>query len=649
MLFILIHNFEVRYFTPIRDLTCFILNMIFTNQNTPRWIIFLIDIGVVFFSIILAYLLRFNFTVPEGDLLTLPKIVAFVVLVRAVSFLIARSYAGIIRYTSTGDTIRVFITTLSGSIIFGLVNIFNYFLVSQKFVIPFSIIIIDMIITSLAMIMFRMIVKIAFLEFQFPVRSRANVIIYGAGEAGITANRVLERDAGTKYKVLAFLDDNPTKIGKKLEGIDILSSDKLVNLLETNTIAHVILAIQHLDNNKKQEIVDKCLARKVKVLNVPPMIKWINGELSFKQIKKINIEQLLERSEIKLDEKRIRSDLNGKVILITGACGSIGSELVRQILNYSPKQLILLDQAETPLHYLENECYDLAPPVETEFIIVDICNEDRMERIFQHFKPEFVFHAAAYKHVPMMENNPAEAIVNNIQGTKIIADLSSKHHVKKFIMISTDKAVNPTSVMGASKRIAEIYIQALNQNNNTKFITTRFGNVLGSNGSVIPLFRGQIEKGGPVTITHPEITRFFMTIPEACRLVLEAAAIGKGREIFLFNMGKSVKIVDLAKKMIGLSGLTLGKDIQIKFTGLRPGEKLYEELLNKEENSLPTYNPMILIAKVREYSLEEVSGQVSDLIGMVKTHTNFEMVKKMKEIVPEYKSQNSIYEKLDQD
>jgi FlaA1/EpsC-like NDP-sugar epimerase len=621
--------------------------MIFTRQNSPRWLIFLIDISIVIFSVLFAYMLRFNFSIPDVEVKPLPGILAYIIIVRALSFLLARSYAGIIRYTNIADTLRIFFMIFLGSIVFGLTNLVTFFLIDQKFFIPYSIIIIDLLLTSMMMIMFRIIVKIAFQEFQHPERAKANVIIYGAGETGIMAKRALDRDAGTKYTVIAFLDDDPAKVGKKLEGVDIMSSDKIDNLLETNTIAHLILGVLNIDPSRKQDLAEKCMAHSVKILNIPPMTKWINGELSFKQIKKINIEELLERSEIKLDEQRISNDLQGKVILISGACGSIGSELVRQIIRYAPKQLILLDQAETPLHYLENECAEILPKVDSEFIIVDICNETRMEKIFAHFHPDIVFHAAAYKHVPMMENNPAEAIVNNVLGTKIMADLSLQHGARKFIMISTDKAVNPTSVMGASKRIAEIYVQALNQKKSTRFITTRFGNVLGSNGSVIPLFKSQIEKGIPLTVTHPDITRFFMTIPEACQLVLEASVIGKDGEIFIFNMGNSVKIVDLAKKMIKLSGLTLGRDIQIKFTGLRPGEKLYEELLNKEENTLPTHHPMILIAKVKEYCLDAVTKDITDLILMVKTQSNFDIVKKMKEIVPEYKSQNSVYEQLD--
>ncbi len=621
--------------------------MLFSIQNTPRWLIFFIDITIVGISVLLAYGLRFNFSIPPLDLKQMPLALGYIVIIRAGSFLIARSYAGIIRYTSTSDTLRVVATILCGSIIFGLTNIFTYYFIFDRFLIPFSIIIIDMLTTTFGMVMFRMIVKIAYLEFQHPVRSKMNVIIYGAGEEGITAKRVLEQDSGTKYKVVAFLDDSASKVGKKLEGIDIMNPDRIDSLLESNSIEQFILAKQQIEPGKKQELIDKCLAYDVKVMNVPPMIRWINGELSFNQFKKINIEDLLERAEIKLDNHMISQEIAGKVVLISGASGSIGSEIVLQVAKFLPGKLILIDQAETPLHYQELEFLEKFPGISAEFIIVDICNKSRMESIFSTFHPEIVYHAAAYKHVPTMENNPSEAISTNVNGTKIIADLSLQYGVEKFIMISTDKAVNPTSVMGASKRIAEIYTQSLNQSGRTRFITTRFGNVLGSNGSVIPLFRSQIEKGGPITITHPEITRFFMTIPEACQLVLEAGAIGKGGEIFIFDMGASVKIVDLAKKMIRLSGLTLGKDIQIKYIGLRPGEKLYEELLNKEENTIPTHHPLILTAKVREYNLDEATKEIVSLINMPGKSNNLDIVRKMKEIVPEYKSRNSIFEQLD--
>jgi FlaA1/EpsC-like NDP-sugar epimerase len=380
---------------------------------------------------------------------------------------------------------------------------------------------------------------------------------------------------------------------------------------------------------------------------VPPAKKWINGELSFNQLRSVNIEDLLEREPIKLDNDLISAQLNNKIILITGAAGSIGSELSRQCLKYNPKKIILLDQAESPLHEVELEFGDKYAKDKFETVIGDVRNLDRMRNVFRTFKPEIVFHAAAYKHVPMMENNPSESILNNILGTKNTADLSVEYNVQKFVFVSTDKAVNPTNVMGASKRIAEIYIQSLGKKSSVKFITTRFGNVLGSNGSVIPRFKRQIEIGGPITITDPEITRYFMTIPEACQLVLEAGSMGKGGEIFVFDMGKSVKIVDLARKMIKLSGLEEGKDIKIVYTGLRPGEKLFEELLADSENTLPTHHSQILIGKVREYQYDEVSKVINELIELFDTQNNTKIVQCMKELVPEFKSNNSVFEKLD--
>ncbi|MCX6247302.1 MAG: nucleoside-diphosphate sugar epimerase/dehydratase [Bacteroidetes bacterium] len=621
--------------------------MFFTRQNTPRWLIFLIDLLIVSFSVLLAYLLRFNFSIPVVELRPLPTVFACILIIRTGSFLIARSYAGIIRYTSTSDAFRVVVTVFSGSMVLALINLVTYFLVNKFFLFPFSIIIIDFLVTCMAMITFRMLVKIAYLELQRPERTLQNVIIYGAGEAGITAKSVLDRDASTRYKLIAFLDDDPGKIGKKLEGIGIVGPDKLNDLLKSHTISQVILAVQQFDTLRKQELVDLCLEHGVKVLTVPPMMEWINGELSFSQIKDIRIEDLLEREEIKLDDRQIRAELMGKTIVITGAAGSIGSELARQIMKFHPLKLLLIDQAETSMHQLELEFREHYADHYPRFILADIRNAIRMDNIFRDAKPDIVYHAAAYKHVPVMENNPSESILTNVNGTRILADLAVKYRIQKFIMVSTDKAVNPTSVMGASKRIAEIYTQSLNQDGEPRFITTRFGNVLGSSGSVIPIFRDQIEKGGPVTVTHPEITRYFMTIPEACALVLEAGSMGKGGEIFIFDMGKSVRITDLAKKMISLSGLTLGKDIQITFTGLRPGEKLYEELLNSKENTIPTHHPRILIAKVREYNAGKVSKQIDDLITAAVSGQDTEVVRAMKNMVPEFISQNSIFEQLD--
>ncbi|MFY8184634.1 MAG: polysaccharide biosynthesis protein, partial [Bacteroidia bacterium] len=391
--------------------------------------------------------------------------------------------------------------------------------------------------------------------------------------------RTLDRDAAVKYKVIGFVDDDEKKKGRSLEGTFIFPPSKLKELIKENEIDAVVISILNISQNRKNEIVDLCINLNVRVLAVPPVAKWINGELSFNQLKTINIESLLERDAIKLDIDLIKQQIETKVVLITGAAGSIGSEMARQIINYNPSKIILLDQAESPLYELEMELTEKFPNSSFEVVIGDIRNKERLANVFRTFKPHLVYHAAAYKHVPMMENNPSESILTNIFGTKNVADLAVEFGVQKFVMVSTDKAVNPTNVMGASKRIAEIYIQSLGKTAQTKFVTTRFGNVLGSNGSVIPRFKKQIEAGGPITITHPEITRFFMTIPEACQLVLEAGCLGKGGEIYVFDMGKSVKIVDLARKMIKLSGLQEGKDIEIIYTGLRPGEKLYEELL----------------------------------------------------------------------
>ncbi len=609
--------------------------------------IFTIDAGICLASLFLAFLLRFNFSIPPEEIRDFVFVFPILFIVRSSSFIITKTYSGIIRYTGTEDAKRIFLTISYGSVVLVVLNWARYYFIDESFILPFSVLIIDYLSTVFFMISLRIAVKVLYGELYNRTKEKSKVIIFGAGESGIITKRALDRDAGTKYKVVAFIDDNEKKENKEIEGVKIYSFEKLEEILTNNEVAHVIISVQNVPPLRKQLIIEKCLAHNVRVLNVPPVTNWINGELSFKQIKKINIDDLLEREPIKLDEKNVNKEIRGKVALVTGAAGSIGSELVRQISKFSPGLIILLDQAESPLYELDFELCTEGKKIKYEIVVGDIREEERMENLFRVFKPEIVFHAAAYKHVPLMEENPSESIRTNVMGTKIMADLSVKFGVKKFVMISTDKAVNPTSVMGATKRIAEIYAQSLGTESTTAFITTRFGNVLGSNGSVIPVFKKQIENGGPLTVTHPEVTRYFMTIPEACQLVLEAGAMGMGGEIFIFDMGKSVKIVDLAKKMIKLSRLELGKDIQIKFTGLRPGEKLYEELLNDKENTMQTHHPRIMVAKVRQYDFPSVSNKINDLIQLYQTQNNDLIVGKLKEIIPEYISRNSVFEKLD--
>jgi FlaA1/EpsC-like NDP-sugar epimerase len=621
------------------------LKMRLPKKNTPRWIIFIIDIGICIFSIFLAYLLRFNFRIPEIDMKDMPFVIGFIIIVRIISFILGKTYAGIIRYTSSEDAQRIFSVIFLGSTILGITDIITY-KTSGKIIIPTSIVIIDFIATVFLMVAARTLVKVLYYELKNPSRAKNKVIVYGAGESGVITLRTLDKDAGSKFKVVAFIDDDKKKKGKKIEGVKIHHTDELDELLTDMEITFIIISTAHLPASRKQKLVEKCLSYNTRVLNVPPISSWINGQLSFKQIKKIKIEDLLERDEIVLDKEKTYAQLYGKTILVTGAAGSIGSELVRQIIGFKPKKIVLLDQAESAIYDLVNELKEYDQTTFEE-VIADIRNQERMENVFNHFKPQIVYHAAAYKHVPLMEMNPSEAISTNVGGTKIVADLAVKYNADRFVLVSTDKAVNPTSVMGASKRAAEIYTQALGKNSKTKFITTRFGNVLGSNGSVIPLFKNQIEKGGPLTITHPEITRYFMTIPEACQLVLEAGCMGNGGEIFIFDMGESVKIVDLASKMIRLSGLTIGKDIEIVFTGLRPGEKLYEELLNNSENTIPTHNKQIMIAKVEPYELKQIEPEISKLIELFYTQDNVKIVSQLKAIVPEYLSNNSIFETLD--
>ncbi|MEX1189117.1 MAG: nucleoside-diphosphate sugar epimerase/dehydratase [Bacteroidia bacterium] len=620
--------------------------MPFTKHNTPVWIIFLGDMFLSFMAIWVAYLLRFNFNIPYAEVKTLPLIFSFVLVGRAISALVFQTHRGIVRFTNTKDVERIFISVAVVSSLFLLVNPVMFW-IKQIYLIPYSIIIIDGILCVFLMVTARFVIKAIIQELHTGKKEKFKVLIYGAGETGLLAKRAIERDAGAKYKVISYLDDNQQKVGKKVQGIFIRSASDLSEILINQNVKLLIIATETISPARKQHVIDICLSNNTRIYNVPPVKRWINGELSFKQIKKIDVKDLLEREPILLDTKLISENLFGRTVLVTGAAGSIGSELVRQILPFSPAKLVLVDQAESPLYELERELQDERNSVCIEVVIGDIRSKERMERVFNHFKPKVVFHAAAYKHVPLMESNPSEALLTNVHGTRVLADLACEFEVEKFVMVSTDKAVNPTNVMGASKRIAEIYVQSLGQVCNTKFITTRFGNVLGSNGSVIPIFKKQIERGGPVTVTHPDITRYFMTIPEACQLVLEAGTIGEGGEIFLFDMGQSIKIVDLVRKMIKLYGLTVGKDIEIIYTGLRPGEKLYEELLNDAENTIPTHHPQITKARIQEQDHELVKLLISDLISLFPSQDNDSIVKKMKALVPEYKSNNSVFEELD--
>lgn len=619
----------------------------FPKSYTPRWIVFLIDLFICAISISAAFLLRFNFDLPPIYYERLGFIIPYVLFFRSITFLVFKTYAGIIRYSGAKDTERIFIVAITGSVTFIVINVINYFFINGTFIIPFSIVIIDFLLTVFLMASFRLATKIVYQELYNPSKEKTDVIIYGAEQFGVITKRTLDRDAESKHKVVAFLDVENANLGKTLEGVTIYHPDYLPSLLEKNSVEKLIIAKENIEATEKQEIIELCLQHDIRVLSVPDINTWINGELSFNQIKEIKIEDLLERPPIVLDINKIKKKVLNKVVLVTGAAGSIGSEIVRQIIAFNPNKIVLFDQAESPLYDMELDLQEKFNFYNFEIVIGNVADEYRVKKLFEVYKPTIVYHAAAYKHVPMMENNPTEALRTNILGTKIIADISNEYNVEQFVMVSTDKAVNPTNVMGASKRIAEIYIQAFNQISNTNFITTRFGNVLGSNGSVILRFKKQIDKGGPVTVTHPDVTRYFMTIPEACQLVLEAGAISNGGEIFIFDMGKSVKIIDLAKKMIKLSGLSIGKDIQIKYTGLRPGEKLYEELLNDMENTIPTHHSKIMIAKVRHYDVKQVQEKFQDLITLQKDHDNMSIVRKMKEIVPEFKSQNSVYEELD--
>jgi FlaA1/EpsC-like NDP-sugar epimerase len=620
------------------------------RANTPRWVIVVMDQFLAFSALILAYLIRFDLeadvSLVQSEWLILSKSLWLFFLVKLVVFYLFKIHKGLVRYTSSVDLRRIFLAVLTTSFLYFSLGLIRFYFLDGYFLFPSSVLIMEFFLVLSFMIGIRFLVKLFYLESIKINQIEERILIYGAGVSGLITKRTIEKDARLSYKIVGFLDDNPKMNDTRLESVPIFHSSKLEKLIKEEGINTVIVAIQNPLEDNKKAIVDTCFELNVHLKKVPSPRSWINGEFSAKQIAKINIEDLLGRKQIVLDEHKISTELTGKTVLVTGAAGSIGAGMVRQLARYSIQQLILLDQAESPMYDLQHAIAEEFPNLNFDVVIGDIRSFERMERMFDYFKPNFVFHAAAYKHVPLMESNPSEAVLTNVKGTRNLVDLSQKYGVEKFVMVSTDKAVNPTNVMGASKRIAEIYAQAAHQTGTTKFITTRFGNVLGSNGSVIPLFQRQIENGGPITVTDERVTRYFMTISEACQLVLEAGIMGEGGEIFVFDMGKSVKIIDLAKKMIRLSGLELGKDVDIKITGLRPGEKLYEELLAEEESTIPTHHPKILRAKMREEDVTQLA-EIDLLIQLFETQRNNEIVAKMKQIVPEFISNNSAFEKLD--
>ncbi len=621
--------------------------MLIPQRNTPRWLILGLDLVICLVAYIAAYLVRFEFAPPVEELKLAKAFIPILLGVRLIGFLVGKTYAGIIRFTSSQDTVRIFTVLTAGTALFAILNLVKFVLVDGLFFIPYSILVIEYLITLFSMIVLRIAVKVVYVELKNPGKVSKRAIIYGAGESGLITKQAIDRDPRSKMEIIAFVDDNPHKQGKTLDGKSIYSREKLNDLLETEKVDEVIIAIPSLDAKMKADFIGKALQAGVHVSNIPPINQWIGGQLSARQIREIKIEELLGRETIELESAPVIHQVSDKCVLVTGAAGSIGSELVRQLLSCKAGKVIILDQAETPIFLLENELTALGFQGRFEVVMGDVCNMDRMRRMMTHFRPQIVYHAAAYKHVPLMEQNPSVAVLTNVHGTRVMADLADELGVERFVLISTDKAVNPTNVMGATKRVAEMYVQSKDKHSKTAYVTTRFGNVLGSNGSVIPTFKKQIEQGGPLTVTHPDVTRFFMTIPEAARLVLEAGAMSSGGEIFAFDMGESVKVIDLAKNMIRLSGLELGKDIEITFTGLRPGEKLFEEVLNSAEDTVSTHHPKILRAKVREYDFAEISQKVTELIALFDAQNNMEMVRLLKQLVPEYISRNSEYESLD--
>ena len=642
--------------------------LIFCERTYSRWLILLIDLFIVIGAYILSYLISDKFLFNKLFNLNFLILLATYCIICLIVFMIMKIHTGIIRYSNTEDIFRIFKTVMIINISFFalsklLLNNFNSITLTGLNII----VILNFFIAASLLIVLRVTVKSLFAYLKdLGSENSENVIIYGSDKKSILIKQAFEFSQEKRYQIIAFIDDYPDRINKNIEQIKVYPSTSIPLLKHKYGINKMVMMVDHLNEDGKKIALERCIELGIKVISVPPSTEWINGRLSLNQMRDLKIEDLLQRDPIILQKDNIFRELTGKRILITGAAGSIGSEIVRQLIKYHPESIILCDQAETPLHEIQLEIEDDFKNAPTKIFMANIQNAKRLRTLFITYHPQIVFHAAAYKHVPMMENNPCEAILTNVLGTKNLADISLEFKVEKFVMISTDKAVNPTNIMGASKRLAEMYIQSLNfhqarelpideiyqisdsKATNTKFITTRFGNVLGSNGSVIPRFKEQIQKGGPITITHPQITRYFMTIPESVQLVLEASAMGKGGEIYIFDMGIPIKIVDMALNMIRLAGLIPDKDIKIVYTGLRPGEKLFEELLNKEESVIPTHHSKIKISKVINSHFFYVNKMINELLEINEMEDHIEMVRKMKKIVPEFKSNNSIYNKLDE-
>lgn len=616
----------------------------YSQKYASKWLVFAIDVAIVSITFFIAYLIRFNFTL-SFDLKQFLVQIPLLLIISSFSFMYIGSFKSVIRHTGFVDVVNVFKSVVLMAVVCVLAVLVNRLtLLVPSFTIPISIIVMHSLFCFVALAGSRLIFKIVYNYLKCNLLSSKNILIYGAGESGIITYNALLSNTSNNFNIVSFIDDDIKKKGKLINGIKIYNLNEIdEKFIEKNSVDEIIIASQTIDPERLISLVDSI--KDIKIKKVPPIENWINGELNTSQIKQFQIEDLLGRAPIKINNPNLINEFNGETILITGAAGSIGSELVKQLANFNVKRLILVDQAESPLYDVQQ---DLKRAGKYDFtaIVADIRDGLRIDSIFQEYKPTMVFHAAAYKHVPLMEQSPYEAIKINVNGTKLLADTASRYNVKKFVFISTDKAVNPTSVMGATKRMAEMYISCLQKESKTKFITTRFGNVLGSNGSVIPLFKKQIENGGPLTLTHKDITRYFMTIPEASQLVLEAGTMGKGGEIFIFDMGESVKIYDLAKNMIKLSGLHFPQDIDIKITGLRPGEKLYEELLANGENTLSTYHKKIMISKTRELDYTNVKSEIDELC-ITNRFQNNNIVLKMKRLIPEYQSNNSDFERFD--